>query len=411
MTELAPAPRPSREAPGLEPWPRRDPISRLPIVLLALNARCNCRCRMCDIWQARGKKEITAAEVARLLPEWRQLRIERVVLTGGEPLLAREVWEIAAVLAEAGIGITLLTTGLLLERDADSVVRFVDDLVVSLDGPPAVHDRIRNIPRAFERLAAGVAAVRRLAPALSVSGRTTVQRDNFRHLRETVDAARKMGLTRLSFLAADVSSEAFHRPGGWPAERAAQVALGRDDLPDLAAELAALERDHAADFASGFLAEPPAKLHRRLYQYFAALAGVGELPPVACNAPWVSAVVEAGGTVRPCFFHEAYGKLNGGGFTALLNEPAAVIHRQALDPTSNEICRRCVCSLELKEHPEGVPDSQVEPSARLAPLRGAESGGLNPGVSATLRPPATLWHRSAVRLRRGRPATGEVAPR
>jgi len=62
-----------------------------------------------------------------------------------------------------------------------------------------------------------------------------------------------------------------------------------------------MERECAADFASGFIAESPAKL-RRLLQYFAAIHGKAPYPLVRCNAPEFSAVVGASGAVRPCFF-------------------------------------------------------------------------------------------------------------
>ena len=69
----------------------------------------------------------------------------------------------------------------------------------------------------------------------------------------------------------------------------------------LDALLDALERDHAADFATRFIAESPAKL-RRIRDYFAALLGLGAFPAVRCNAPEFSAVVGADGRVAPCFF-------------------------------------------------------------------------------------------------------------
>ncbi len=63
-----------------------------------------------------------------------------------------------------------------------------------------------------------------------------------------------------------------------------------------------MECECREDFASGFIAESPAKLWQRLCPYFAALAGRGEFAPVECNAPWVSPVIESDGTVQPCFF-------------------------------------------------------------------------------------------------------------
>ncbi len=342
-------------------------ISELPILILFPHSRCNCRCVMCDIWRSTTRDQIAPEDVARWLNEWQGLGVQRVVLSGGEALMHGRLWELAHHLRDAGIGITVLSTGLLLARHAAELVRYCDDVVVSLDGPQLVHDTIRNIPRAFTRLAEGVAAVRAAvgtrseapprAPyaaatggGVAISGRCTVQRANFQHLRATVEAARQIGLDRISFLAADVSSEAFNRPGGWEDARAQGVALAPEDLPLLAAELAALEQAHAADFASGFIAESPLKLRRRLLQYFAAINGQGEFYPNNCNAPWVSSVVEADGTVRPCFFQPPLGNIyRDGGLEAILNAPDAVRFRQGLDPQRDEICRRCVCTLNLRK--------------------------------------------------------------
>jgi Fe-coproporphyrin III synthase len=347
MTVLAPAPRPAPVQASPAPLlPRTDRIAHLPILILYPHSRCNCRCLMCDIWRDRGKEEISAAEVARWLPEWRALGVERVVLSGGEALLHSHLWDFCHSLRQAGIGITLLSTGLLLSRDALRLVRYCDDVIVSLDGPREIHDRIRNLPRAYDKLAEGVAAVRAADPNVAVSGRCTVQRENFSALRATVEAAREIGFDRISFLAADLTSEAFNRPGGWDSERAAGVALSPEDLPLLAAEIAELEE---ADFTSGFIAESRHKLRLRLHAYFAALAGFGDLPAVECNAPWVSSVIEADGTVRPCYFQPPLGNARqAGSFEAVLNSPEAVAWRQGLDMERNTICRRCVCSLALR---------------------------------------------------------------
>jgi MoaA/NifB/PqqE/SkfB family radical SAM enzyme len=305
---------------------------------------------MCDIWRETRRDELTAADVQRWLAGWEALGVERVVLSGGEALLHSHLWEFCGLLREAGIGITLLTTGLLLARDAAELARVCDDVVVSLDGPREVHDRIRNVPRAYDRLADGVAAVRAAAPGIAISGRCTVQIANFHALRATVAAAHALRLDRISFLAADVSSEAFNRPGGWDVGRAAEVALRREDLPILAAELDALSREHASDFAGGFIAESPEKLERRLLRHFAALLGEGDFAPVECNAPWVSAVVESDGTVRPCFFQPPLGNLRQeGSLAAILNSQAAIAWRHGLDTARDATCRRCVCSLALRE--------------------------------------------------------------
>jgi MoaA/NifB/PqqE/SkfB family radical SAM enzyme len=332
------------------PLPRTDPITRLPILILFPHSRCNCRCLMCDIWRATTSAELSADDVAGWLAEWRRLGVRRVLLSGGEALLHSHLWELCDHLCAADIGITILSTGLLLRRHAAELVQRCDDVVVSLDGPREIHNQIRGIPRAYEKLAEGVAAVKAADARVMVSGRCTVQRANYGSIRATVAAAHELGLDRISFLAADVSSEAFNRPGGWDAQRVSSVALEHGDLPLLDAELTALEQECGEDFARGYIAETPLKLRRRLIQYYAALLGQADFFPNMCNAPWVSSVIESDGTVRPCFFQPPLGNIyQAGSLEAILNAPGAIAWRQGLDPQRDAICRRCVCTLSLRE--------------------------------------------------------------
>jgi hypothetical protein len=167
-----------------------------------------------------------------------------------------------------------------------------------------------------------------------------VQRDNFAFLRLTAKAAKDIGLHSISFLAADLTSSAFNRPGGWSAQRQASVALSEEDLPRLEMEIEALLNEWRDD---PFLIDSPEKLRRIVLHYRAHL---GLCEPVAprCNAPWVSAVVEADGVVRPCFFHAPIGHA-AQGLAAAVNGPAALFFRSSLDIATNPTCQRCVCSL------------------------------------------------------------------
>ncbi len=348
MTVLNPRPAPSIPGTGVQRRPVDDVITQLPVLILYPHSRCNCRCLMCDIWRAAERDQLSADEIAKWSREWKRMGVERVVLSGGEALLHAELWTICDTLKAAGIGISILSTGLLLERHAAELVQRCDDVVVSLDGPAPVHDAIRNVPRAFERLVDGVRAIKALSSSTVVSARCTVQKENIHVLRDTVRAAHSVGFDRISFLAADVHSSAFNRPGGWTSERVATVAPDSADLHRLEEELDALELENAADFASGFIAESPLKLRVRLLDYFRAVNGVGDFAPNECNAPWVSAVIEADGAVRPCFFHPAVGNVREQPLEQIINSEHAVAWRRNLDVTKNEICRKCVCTLSLR---------------------------------------------------------------
>ncbi|HWD97713.1 MAG TPA: radical SAM protein, partial [Bryobacteraceae bacterium] len=131
-------------------------IDSLPILVLDVYSRCNCRCVMCDIWKRDTAQEIRLEDLERQLPAIKRLGVEWVVFTGGEPLMHSQLFALCAPLKALGIRITLLTTGLLLSRFADDVAREIDDVIVSLDGPRAIHDRIRRVPGAFDRMRRGI---------------------------------------------------------------------------------------------------------------------------------------------------------------------------------------------------------------------------------------------------------------
>ena len=65
------------------PLPKSEPLTRLPVLLLEIQSRCNCRCAMCDIWKVSESREISPGQVAAWLPGWKRLGVENVVLTGG----------------------------------------------------------------------------------------------------------------------------------------------------------------------------------------------------------------------------------------------------------------------------------------------------------------------------------------
>jgi radical SAM protein with 4Fe4S-binding SPASM domain len=67
-----------------------------------------------------------------------------------------------------------------------------------------------------------------------------------------------------------------------------------------------------------------------------------------CNAPWVTAVIETDGTVRPCFFHPPIGNLHEQSLDSIVNGKVARDFRGGLDIPSNPICNRCVCSLNYR---------------------------------------------------------------
>ncbi len=117
-----------------------------------------------------------------------------VILTGGEPLLRNDVYDLAAHAAGRKLRVVLATCGTVLddasaERLADSGVAMIS---VSLDGATArTHDAFRGREGAFEAAMRGIDSAKRAGLAFQVN--TTVTRDNVQELPAILELAAGVG--------------------------------------------------------------------------------------------------------------------------------------------------------------------------------------------------------------------------
>jgi MoaA/NifB/PqqE/SkfB family radical SAM enzyme len=312
----------------------------LPLLIFYPTGRCNSRCVSCDWWRQSGADDLALGEIREMAATLPALGTRVVAFSGGEPLLRPEVFDAAELFRDRGMTLHLLTSGVLLERFADRVARHFSRVCVSLDattGP--LYEHIRGVD-ALATVCRGIARLRATAPHIPLTARATLHRANFRELPRLIDYAKAIGLDGVSFLPADVSSLGFGR-GAKPDPSG--LALSSAEVEEFRQTVERTIAVYAADFASGFVAESPDRL-RRLPHYYAALAGDELFPIVSCNAPWVSVVVEANGSVRPCFFHEAVGSIRRAPLGRIVAENLRTF-RQSFDVRANPVCARCVCSL------------------------------------------------------------------
>ena len=322
-------------------------IYELPVLVMMPHSRCNCRCVMCDIWKANNeKKELTSEEIERHLPAFDKLKVKEVVLSGGEALMHNNLWKLCELLHQHRIKVTLLSTGLLLRKFSREVVSNVDEVIVSLDGSREVHNTIRNIPEAFEKLADGIKAVREQNPFFRITGRCVLQRYNYFDLESIVISARQIGLDQISFLPADVSTSAFNHIADKEKDRIHEIALNLYEARDFQSIVESTFERFESEYISKFIAEAPDKM-RKIPLYYMAMMGEGKFESPPCNAPWVSAVLESDGRLMPCFFHKEYGNVHGNDFESVLNSKEAIEFRKNLSVKKNEVCKKCVCSLKL----------------------------------------------------------------
>lgn len=171
-------------------------------VSVRITNACNHRCAVCGQYGRHGyMNESEGAKLRETLSfdEQRALVDEMAphapifYYTGGEPFLYPRFSELMNYVKAKGLTASVVTNGVRLERHAEEMVDHGWDLIlVSLDGPPDVHDRCRNFPGAFETAMAGMEALQRakrargaVKPFLATS--TTLSPANAPYLAETFE--------------------------------------------------------------------------------------------------------------------------------------------------------------------------------------------------------------------------------
>ncbi len=152
---------------------------------------CNMSCRHCGSNAGGARRlrhqELTTDEAFRLCDELAELGNERITLSGGELFMRKDWDQIAARLQKNGIGVSLISNGLLVEKNLDRIARLepLDALALSLDGTRQTHDFIRRVPGSFDRVVAALKALRRLKVMTAVI--TTLSRRNVGELQRLYD--------------------------------------------------------------------------------------------------------------------------------------------------------------------------------------------------------------------------------
>lgn len=302
---------------------------------------------MCDIWKDnKNLKQLTEQDVAGLLATLKKYGTQQVVMSGGEALLNTNFFRLCDMLRKQGIHVVLLSTGLLLKKYRDQLLEFVNEIIVSLDGDEKTHDNIRNVNGAYQKLGEGIQSIKTIKPDFKITARTVIHRLNFRIWPDIIRSAKDIALDQISFLPADVSSHAFNREQAWDVSRQNEILIEKEELPELKAIVDRIIAEYETEIKCRYIAEPKEKL-KKIYSYYAAFYQINPFPYKKCNAPWVSTVIEADGSVRPCFFHNVIGNIKEQDLAAILNSEQAHHFRKSLQMDSDDTCMKCVCYLDL----------------------------------------------------------------
>ncbi|MEN6520265.1 MAG: heme b synthase [Armatimonadota bacterium] len=176
----------------------RDFIPRL--VFWETTAACNLKCIHCraSAVDSRPPDELTAGESFVLLDSIASFARPVVVLSGGEPLVREDIFEIANYGTSLGLRMVLATNGTLVTRDTAHRMKEsgVQRISVSIDGASAVsHDRFRRQSGAFDGALRGIEHIK--AEGIPFQINTSVTRQNLAELPDVLDLAVRLGAVAL----------------------------------------------------------------------------------------------------------------------------------------------------------------------------------------------------------------------
>lgn len=167
--------------------PKRAAVG--PVVIWNLIRRCNLTCKHC--YSISGDVdfpgELSTAEVFRVLHDLKEFRVPVVILSGGEPLMRRDIFDISARAKAMGFYVGLSTNGTLIDTALAARIQQAgyDYVGISLDGIGATHDRFRRKDGAYEAALAALRSLRDLGVKVGV--RFTMTEDNVAELPAMLD--------------------------------------------------------------------------------------------------------------------------------------------------------------------------------------------------------------------------------
>jgi AdoMet-dependent heme synthase len=170
------------------------------LVFWELTKGCNLRCIHCraSATELSSPTDLSTDAAKAIIDQIAEVSQPILVLSGGEPLFRKDIFELARYATEKGLRAALATNGTLVTKEiAGKIVESgVRRVAISLDGADAAtHDKFRGIPGAFDAAIAGFRNLKELG--MSVQINTTIARHNAHQLPHVLELARSIGADAL----------------------------------------------------------------------------------------------------------------------------------------------------------------------------------------------------------------------
>lgn len=177
---------------------RERPVAPLSVTV-NITQVCNLRCEHCSRKNELQNRELTKEKFFSIMQKLKSAKVSRVVLTGGEPLLHRDILEIVRALKNNGFRVQILSNLMVKQSLLCEILNHLDkydELQVSIDGVGAVYEQIRK-GGSFSRLCDNLMLLQKCKCTYRVN--MVVTKMNYHQMYDVLNIAENYGATGIRF--------------------------------------------------------------------------------------------------------------------------------------------------------------------------------------------------------------------
>jgi len=221
---------------GVRPDKNKQKQIKIPIVHILEN--CNSPCMLCDCWKSRSSIQHPSDLLKKYFCTIKKMGAEKIMLSGGEPLLHKNLKDIILSIKKLDLKVMLNTNGLLLHKNTWLHELDIDEIVVSMDGlNQEDYKELRGLDR-FNQVWINLQKFKKYSPNTIVGIRSILHKKNYLKIDKMVEILLKNRCDFLGLSPLDINSNSFSRKN---MNQKRSLELANNLLPNIE-EIKAFER-------------------------------------------------------------------------------------------------------------------------------------------------------------------------
>jgi radical SAM protein with 4Fe4S-binding SPASM domain len=172
-----------------------------PVIVWNITNKCNYKCKHCysDSTYSNEASILTLEEIKKIIYDLKLMNVPVILLSGGEPLMRKDIFEIIKIIKDNGIRVSLSSNGSLIDENKALKLKElgVSYVGISIDGKEETNDSFRGIKGAFKKSLKAIENCNNVG--LKVGLRFTLQKNNYNEVNYILNLMEKINVNRICF--------------------------------------------------------------------------------------------------------------------------------------------------------------------------------------------------------------------